>query len=121
MMEQEDLDQIQSMIDASIEKAKQDLMLLLPEVSANLYMRTVAKMRVIDKFKTEHKELIPHLDVVKFEMERIEADNPGKSYDEILKEALPFVNDKVKKIGKLDVSKAQKPTDLKVKSDLGEL
>jgi hypothetical protein len=121
MIEQEDWDKIRSLIDEMVEKGKQDVMLLLPEVSANLYMRTVAKMKALDKFRGEYKELVPHLDIVRFEMEKVEGDNPGKTYDEILKLALPEISSKVKQIGKMDVSTVQKPTDLKMKGDLGVL
>ena len=121
MIEQEDWDKIKEMINEAVEKGQQDVMLLLPEVSANLYMRTAAKMSALDKFRADHKDLVSHLDIVRFEMEKIETDNPGKTYTEILTLALPEINSKVKKIGKLDVTNVQKPTDLKMKGDLGTL
>lgn len=120
MITQEEWDKINSIIDEKVEKAKQEAMLLLPEVSANLFMKTAVKMQTIERFKKDHKDLIPHVDILVAEMEKIEANNPGKSYNDILAEAIPIVKQKASIVKKSNFD-VQKPIDTKFKGDIGVL
>lgn len=115
-MTDEDRVEIKNMI----EIAKQECMLMLPEVAASLYMQSMAKMKAIGEFMEKNKDLAEHIDMLRKQVEEIDAKSPGTEYSKILEDASITVREKIKKIKELGVKEVDKPKDL-VYQDFGQI
>ena len=93
--------EIKQYIDERVEKA----MLSLPEIIGNLMQQTVANHKLTSKFYKEYPEFANYKDLVAAVIEQTEGNNPLKKYEEILKEAIPSIREKIKTKGHLNLDK----------------
>lgn len=101
-------------IDSTVEKA----LLRIPEIIGALMADKAAQMETVKKFYTEHSEFNSHKDLVGAMVQKVDAENPGASYSDLLKKATPLIHEAIRTKAKLDLSTipTEKPT-----TDLGEL
>jgi len=69
--------------------AVQEALKVLPIVNENLVRRSAVLHKKSEEFYTSNQDLLEHKPVVAQVIERIESENPGLSFDEVLKRAAP--------------------------------
>ena len=108
----------QSIINEAIEKA----LLALPEVVGNLIMNQVNLVKMNKIFYDKFPEFSTKKDIVQAVVEKVEEDYPGTDYEEILKQAVPLIRERIKVTNSLTFKDVKKPNrNLASLSDLGEL
>ncbi len=112
----------QSIINEAVEKA----LLALPEVIGNLITSHISMIRINREFYEKYPDLAKSKDIVSSVIEKVEGDNPGIDYTEILDRAVPIIREQIKSIRTLDVKTVTRPNrDLSSlnfgKGDHGEL
>ena len=114
----EERQEIEKIVDEKI----LEFALKLPSIISTLVMESSAKFNLYKEFLTEHKELYQnHPDIVNKIIMEVEGKNPGKQYSEILKLAVPIIKERLKTIKGLDFTTSEKPKNLTLKGELGEL
>ena len=89
----------QEIIDRAVEKA----LLLLPEVVGNLLASAASMSKLTSVFYKEHPEFRDHKDVVASVLEMVEGGAPLMRYDELLKQAVPKIRERLKTMQGLDL------------------
>jgi phenolic acid decarboxylase len=103
-----------SIINEAVEKA----LLMLPEIIGNLMTNQVNLMKMNREFYSNYPELSKHKQLVASVVERIEGENPGMKYEDILKKAVPVIKDQMKTVNSLDFNSVDKPSrDMSLLSD----
>jgi len=77
-------------------QAVEEALRILPNVMKSLTIQAAGMYELKNKFYTDHPELVPHRQLVATIVEQTEANNPGLSYEDIIKKALPSIEAKVK-------------------------
>jgi len=90
----------QEIIDASVEKA----LLLLPTVVGNLIVNQTALSKLTTEFYKEHPDFRDNKDAVRSIVEMLEGQSPGRSYTDILKDAVPKIQERIRLMKDLDTS-----------------
>ena len=112
----------QSIINEAVEKA----LLVLPEVVGNLMMSQARNQKLIKDFYEKHPDLVPNPHIVAATVEKVEGDNPGMKYEEILAKSIPLIRSRLSASKTLDTKNLGKPNrnlaflDIP-KGNLGEL
>jgi hypothetical protein len=109
----EDREEIQAMITEAFLK--------MPEVVAALFQEKLVLQKMRDQFYAEHKSFEKHKDIVASVMEEFEGKNPGKPYEQLLKESVLVVQRRIDAIGKVSMKQIDKPTDLTFHAEHGAL
>ena len=73
-------------------------MLYTPELTAKLIKHSVEMNKRITKFYSDNPEFEQHKDIVQAVATEVEAKNPGKSYDDLLKDIVVEVRKKVQQL-----------------------
>lgn len=112
----------QSIINEAVEKA----LLMLPEVVGNLIMNQAHLVRVNRQFYEKYPDFAKNKDVVASVVERLEGDNPGINYTELLDKAAPVIREQIRTMKGLNTTSITKPNRNLAsvnftKSDHGEL
>jgi hypothetical protein len=112
----------QSIINEAVEKA----LLVLPEVVGNLMMSQARNQKLIKDFYEKHPDLVPNPHIVAATVEKVEGDNPGMKYEEILAKSIPLIRERLAAAKPLNTVSLGKPNrNLSFlnapKSNLGEL
>jgi hypothetical protein len=100
-----DNEERQSIINEAVEKA----LLVLPEVVGNLMMSQARNQKLIKDFYTKHPDLVSNEHIVAATVEKIEGDNPGLKYEEILAKSVPLIRERMKTAKLLDTKSAGRP------------
>lgn len=79
-----------------IEQAKQEFMLILPEVIGNLMANHAAFAKMNSKFYKEYPEFADHKDIVVKVLEQEEGADPLEDYEERLKRAVPNIREVIR-------------------------
>ena len=110
----------EEIINAAVEKA----LLMLPDVVGNLLVNHAAMSKLTTGFYTANPEFKDHKDAVIAILEKLESDNPGKKYEELLGIAVPAIKERIKLKQSLNTTHVQSRTEVDRKLphlDLGEL
>ena len=105
-------------------EAMERTLLRIPDVLGNLMINRAFQAKVNREFYSNHKEFFNHKDVVAAVVERIESENPDKSYDKILELAVPEISKQIKLVTSTDVETVRTPNrhlSNLIKSDNGDL
>jgi hypothetical protein len=96
------------------------ILLSMPKILTNVMLELGAGKKLTEDFYRENPNLIQHKDVVQSVLQEIEGKNLGKQYGEIVKMAKPVILERIKTLGKMDLTKPSRPTDFSFKSDTGD-
>jgi len=111
MITQEEKDEI---INAAVEKT----LLVIPEVIGNLMASHASLHKINTKFYADYPEFKDKKDVVASVVEMIEGKNPLAKYEDILRDAIPKIRERINTMKNLDMNNVdQKPN--RDFSDLG--
>jgi hypothetical protein len=107
-----------------INEAKEQTLLAIPEVIGNLIQNHLHLIKLNKKFYDEFPEFNKNRDLVAQVVEYVEGKNPGIDYEQVLKQAVPVIRERMKTVKSLDLKNITKPnrnlSSLKL-SDNGEL
>ena len=92
---------------------KEDILLSIPEVIGNLMVQHISLHKLNKKFYADHKEFKDRKDVVAKIIEEIEGKDPLKKYEDILKEAVPEIKNRIKTMDSLNMTTVSKNPDRK--------
>ena len=92
-----------------INKVKEELLLILPEVIGNLIMSHVGIIRMNKVFYEANPDLAGNKDVVASVVEMVEGQNPGLDYKAILDIAVPIIKARIKNTKGLNMTTINKP------------
>jgi hypothetical protein len=104
----------EEIINAAIER----VLLRLPEIIGNLITNHATKLRLNKEFYEKYPDLKDHRNIVAATIERIEGDDPSKSIQDIMTEAVPEVRRQLKNLKNLNIQTVSKP---KMKYDIGDV
>lgn len=109
-----------SIINEAVEKA----LLVLPEVIGNLIANHTAYIKLNRDFYKKYPEFASRKDVVQSVVEKVEGDNFGMEYKDILTKAIPLIRKRLNLVDSLDMKTVHRPNRDLSKLDLtdhGEL
>ena len=92
-----------------INEVMEKVVLELPDIVGRLFMYYSDKVKKNREFYTTYPEFKPHTDVVVAVCERIEGADPVKSYEDILKEAVPEIKKRISQLKGLDIENIKEP------------
>jgi hypothetical protein len=95
----------QSIISEVVEKT----LLAIPEVIGNLIQNHLHLLKLNKKFYQEFPEFNEKRDIVAQVVEYVEGKNPGVDYEQILKQAVPVIRERMKTVSSLDLKNLTKP------------
>jgi len=90
---------------------KEEILLCLPEVIGNLMVQHISHHELNKKFYAAHKEFKDKKGIVAKIIEEIEGKDPLKKYEDILKEAVPEIKNRIKTMSTLDMTNVSKNPD----------
>lgn len=90
---------------------KEEILLCLPEVIGNLMVQHISHHELNKKFYAAHKEFKDKKDVVAKVIEEVEGKDPLKGYEDILKDAVPEIRNRIKTMSTLDMTTVSKNPD----------
>ena len=90
-------------------------LLAIPEVIGNLMVNHAMMAKINKEFYDKNKEFIPHKDVVRSVVEKVEGFNTVDDYDKILKDAVP----EIKRV--ISTMKSMDTKTVPSKPNLGEI
>ena len=102
-----------------IQAATERALLRLPEVIGNLLAQHVTLTKLNQQFMKDHKDFMGHEKIVASIIEKYEGKNPLKGYDDILKDAVPEIREKIKSMRNFNTDLVLKKPSLKI-TDCGE-
>jgi hypothetical protein len=79
-----------------IEQAKQEFMLMMPDVIGNLMANHAAFAKMNSQFYKDHPEFVDYKHVVVSVIEKIDGDDTLEGYEEKLKKAVPIIRERIK-------------------------
>lgn len=89
----------QDIINAAVEKT----LLMIPETMGNLMKEHATMLSMKKEFFDKNKDLIGYEHVLAKITEKLEHDNPGKDYGELLNQAASTAREQIKKTKHLDM------------------
>lgn len=95
----------QEIINAACEKA----LLMLPEVVGHLMTSHAALLDLNRTFYKEHPEFAAHKALVQSVVEQLEGQHPTTEYKDLLKDAVPIIQERMKVIQGLDMTTVKRP------------
>lgn len=95
----------QEIIDAACEKA----LLLLPEVVGNLMTHHAALLDINRDFYKANPTFTAHRTIVQSVVEQIEGTRPTADYKDILKDAIPLIQERMRTQAGLDMTTVKRP------------
>lgn len=102
-------------------KAVEDALRALPAVMENLLQQGALLKKTSEQFYKDHADLQDHKDIVAMTLEELDGKNPGRQYIDTLRDAVPLIREKIKRLEAVDFG-AKKPTlaslDERVNGDL---
>lgn len=94
-----------SIVNEAVEKA----LLKLPEVIGNLIVNQVSAIKLNREFYTKYPEFAKVKNLVAEITTRVEGENLGLDYKEILAKAVPLIREQMRVTSKLDTSSITRP------------
>ena len=90
---------------------KEEILLCLPEVIGNLMVQHISHHELNKKFYAAHEEFKDKKGIVAKIIEEIEGKDPLKNYEDILKEAVPEIENRIKIMSTLDMDSVNNNPD----------
>ena len=106
---------IKPMISEAVNKGKEEALLSLPEVWANLVTDHLAIAKEKEEFYKKHPKFKEHKDAVTAAIAEVDGKNPFLSLKEKLKMAVPEIRHRIKTKASLDMETINKSPDLTFK------
>ncbi len=94
----------QEIIEEAVNKAVEKTLLLIPETVGNLMASHAALHKINTKFYGDYPEFKDQKSVVANIVEMIEGKNPLAKYEDILKEAVPQIRERILTMKNLDMT-----------------
>lgn len=91
-----------------IEQAKQEFMLMLPDIIGNLMANHAAYARLNTQFYKDYPEFKDHKEAVVSVLSQVDGEDTLASYEEKLKKAIPLIRDRIKTTKGLDMTKVDR-------------
>ena len=91
-----------------IEQAKQEFMIMLPEVIGNLMANHAAFAKMNSEFYKEHPEFRDHKDAVVSILSEIDGEDTLLAYEDKLKKAIPRIQERIRVIKGLSVNSVER-------------
>ena len=101
-------EQLESILLKAVERS----MLALPEVVGRLLDEKATMRKLATKFYGDNADFKSHKNIVSSVLSQCETDNPGLTYTDVLKKAKPEIKRRIAQVGKVNVDRVDKPTDL---------
>lgn len=79
------------------------MMLLIPEVVGNLIVNHINQVKTNKEFYSKHPEFKNHKDTVASVIEMLEGKDPLKPQEDILKEAVQKIRDRIRTVKSIDI------------------
>jgi len=98
----------ESIINETIER----ILLRLPEVVGNLITNHVQNNKINKDFYTKYPAFKDHRDVVVSVIEKLDGENPLMEYRDLLKKAVPIIQEQIKTQKQLDIEPPKKIPNL---------
>jgi hypothetical protein len=116
----------EEIIQMATERATERALLALPLAVTRLINQKIALEKIKEQFYKENPNFKDFPNIVISEIEKADSDNPGKTYEEILKVSTPEIKRKIESIRKMDTITLKKPESLTYRgsdttSDVGAL
>lgn len=92
-----------------INELTEKLLLMLPDVIGNLISNHMALLSMNKEFYLKHPELRDNKDIVASVVEMIEGRDPTVDYKDILQQAMPEIQKRIKQVSGLDFNTPKKP------------
>lgn len=93
-----------------VDEVMERILLSLPELIGNLMTSHMALLKMNREFYKNNVEFAKHKDVVASVVEKVEGDNPGMNYNEILKKAVPLIKERLNITSKLNIDSVSRPS-----------
>lgn len=103
------------------QRAVEDTLRSLPAIINNLTMQAATIQKLGEDFYKSNSEFTKHKDLVGQTIELIEAENPGKTFEDVLKLAVPEIQRKINLKESISSTGNAKPTLASIDSKLGDL
>ena len=94
----------QEIVREAVNKAKEEILLAIPEVIGNLMSSHAALHKINTKFYADYPEFKDKKDVVANVVEMVEGRTPLAKYKDILREAIPKIRERINTLSKLDMN-----------------
>jgi len=91
-------------IEEAVNRAVEKTLLTIPEVIGSLLSSHAALHKINSKFYADFPEFKERKDVVASVVEMIEGKNPLAKYEDILKDAIPKIRERINTLSKLDMN-----------------
>lgn len=115
-----DISEVNAFIEGLINEGGERILRGLPQMVDFLVQQAGTVRKLADEFYRDYPDLVGHKDLVRKILEKVEAENPGKKYGELLKKVGPEVREKLRKHE--EITAVEKPFSLrKLNEDLGQL
>jgi hypothetical protein len=101
-----------------IQAASERALFLLPQIVGNLLAQKIAQFKMNSQFMREHKEFEGKENIVQQTIEMVRGKFPLKEYEDILKEAVPEIRERIKDREKMDFNIVSKRPPLTVNGEL---
>jgi len=105
-----DIQEIEKLIDQKIEKAKEDILLALPEVWSSLALEQKSQLELAEKFYTDHPEFKNHKEIVAHMISLEDGKNPLAGMKEKLGKAVPKIKRRIEETKGLSMSVNDNPS-----------
>ena len=87
---------LQALLPAIAEKAAEINLLAIPETVGNMMKEQVIQTKLNKDFYEKYKQFKPHKKLVVLVIEKVDGENPGMDYENILKLAVPLIEERVR-------------------------
>ena len=106
----------QEIIDEAVNKAVEKTLLLIPETVGSLMASHAALHKINSKFYTDYPEFRDRKDVVASVVEMIEGKDPLATYENILKQAVPEIRERLLTMKNLNMENVTSKPNRNLKS-----
>ena len=98
--------------DAIVNEIWERMTVRMVEIVSNLMMNSAEVFKLNKDLYKDHPEFKEHIDSVRSVLKKLEEENPGVAYVDLIKQAVPLIKDRIKTIAPLDIEKVAKRNDL---------
>jgi len=102
-------------IEEAVNKAVEKTLLLIPETVGNLMASHAALHKINTKFYSDFPEFKNNKDVVAAVVEMVEGKNPLAKYEDILRDAIPKIRERINTMKNLDMQNVTSKPDRNLK------
>lgn len=115
------IDVVNQVLNRVYNKVYEDVVRNLPEIVGHLTTHTAKIAELRKDFYKNNPELSSHMPLVRELIERIEGENPGLAYEDVLKKVSSEAKERLLTLGKLNTENVKNPGKPETSSVLGDL